>query len=395
MRTLTRFELSKTLKKKTLLLVALVLLFANTYNIFRQYDLFHGKDAVYYNGWYNIYRQVEGEITYDKLNAFKSKAQQLTAGSADKIDFKVYLDTYEAEYAVYAQILAEMERVYRYNDSIVQLRQNNAELRAALGDVNAFERRVCDKIDRIYGDRQINAYYRTDVFERYMEYALTDFFILFLVLLFTAPVFSDEKEKGVYGLSLSTVNGRNKLCIAKIISALTAAFGIFVLFKAAEFFSFLYCFRLAGFGNPIYSIPSFANTPFTISIGAFLLIRSFCGFLGFAGIALLSLLLSSLSEKNYLSFLLSLAASVALMYICGLSRGTLDYVNLLNPVSSVEITEYMMRFDAVNLFGIPVFRHILVIAGSIISVVVLTVVLLKLNDKNTVRRKNHAAANVL
>ena len=76
MRTLTRFELSKTLKKKTLLLFALALLIANTYNIFRQYDLFHGNDAVYYNAWYNIYRQVEGEITYDKLNAFKDKAEK-------------------------------------------------------------------------------------------------------------------------------------------------------------------------------------------------------------------------------------------------------------------------------------------------------------------------------
>ena len=395
MRTLIRFELSKTLKKKTLLLFALVLLLANTYNIFRQYDLFHGNDAAYYNAWYNIYRQVEGEITYDKLNAFKDKAEKLASGQAEKIDFEVYLDTYDADLMIYSQILAEMESVYRYNDSIVQLRENNAAQKTTIGDKYAYEYRVSNMIDRIYGDRQIKAYYRMDVFERYMEYALTDFFILFLVLLFTAPVFSDEKEKGVYGLSLSTVNGRKKLCIAKTISALTAAFGIFVVFKAAEFFSFLYCFRLAGFGNPIYSIPSFANTPFTISIGAFLLVRSFCGFLGFAGIALLSLLLSSLSEKNYLSFLLSLAASVALMYVCGLSRGALDYVNLLNPVSAAEITEYMMRFDAVNLFGVPVFRYILVIVGGIITAVVFTAVLLKLNDKNTVRRENRAAANAL
>ena len=395
MKALIRFERSKTLKKKTLLLLTLILLLANTYNIFRQYDLFHGNDAAYHTAWYNIYLQVEGDITYDKVNAFKEKAQKLAAGNPDEIDFEVYMETAEADYNVYTQILSEMERVYRYNDSIVRLREDNEALRAAAKDENFYERRVCDKISRVYGDRQIKAYYRTDGFERYMEYALTDFFILFLTLLFVSSVFSDEKEKGVYGLSLSTANGRYKLCLAKITAALTAVFLVFTVFKAAEFFSFLYCFRLAGFGNPIYNIPSFANTPLTVSVGTFLLFRFFCGLLGFFGLALVSLIISALNVKNYISFLFSLAVSVVLMYACGLSSGALDYLNLLNPISAAEITQYTAQFDVVNIFGIPVFRYALVIIGSILFSAAATAVLVKLNDKNTVRRKKHAAADVL
>ena len=208
-----------------------------------------------------------------------------------------------------------------------------------------------------YSGRAITAYYDTETYGSYFAYDFSSFLILLLVFLLTAALYAGETESGMRYLLRSTPGGRLRLVAAKQCAMAVSVTVICLLFFVCDFLMFLWCVRLRGGGNPLYSIAAFSETPLHLSIGGFALLLAALKWMGFLCFGQIGCLFSSLFDKSFLVFTADLLLCFALMLMSTYSGGILESLNLFNPLQLLIGREMFTTFRVVDLFGTPVFRY--------------------------------------
>lgn len=386
MNSLIFHELKKLFSNKILLIVTILLLFANAFNIYQTNDKYHDKYNLDVNeAQWQLYEEVEGVISADKTNwlyEYTQKLQSVISGESEELSF-YYLNSY-GDLSLATNLLNSIENANAYSDRIDELiEKNNEQLEIYKQKGNKYLIKKAQLVNDTYSARQISSFYNVDAYDTYFGYDFSSFLILLIVFLCTASLYAGENETGMLALMRSTPMGRLRLSNAKQTAMVIYTGAVCMLFFVCDLLMFLWCLRLRGIANPVYSMSSFEYSPLIISIGNFIILSSLLKYLGFVCFALISCVFSSLLKKAYMVFVADFVVCICFMFMSVYSGGVLDYLNLINPINMLLCRDMFSSFNVVNIFDTPVFRYVISFICTALFVCILSVFINLLNNTNS------------
>lgn len=395
MKKLVGFELKKIYSIKFLKLFVIILLIANIFNIYTNYDLMVTPEEYMINSEFceidkikhKMDTDYEGTITPEKVNALKehyTNCQKVIDGN-ELISEELYFPSAYTDMVQTGIILEEMERIYSYStDKISKLIQNNETLKeeAAQTD-NKYSYRVTSLIKNIYSYRDLNNFYRVNEYEPLFSYKLSSLCALLLSCFVAGYLFSGEKEKAMNSLIKCTQKGKGTIFLAKQFALFIFCIFICVLLFVFDFYLFYLCRRPSGIFEPIYAMENYAYSPFNISILNFYILVCLFKILGIYSIALVSFFFSSIFRKSSLSLLCSFLSVFIFMYAGLYTDGVFSYLRYINPISLITSVNLLETFSVENVLGFPVFSFILTFIGVLFFSVVISIMTYRFSVRRT------------
>ena len=305
-----------------------------------------------------LYEEVRGVWDTEKLQ-FVIETQhrleeQVTAGnySTEPNQPGTYSGYLFGDYSLFTEIYDEMDYMVHYqsnNENLLAELRSNAEFFRKLGNDEDAEKNESALIH--YQNRKIDAYYRTEGAVQWIHYPFSSLLMLLSVLLCTAPSFAKEHETKMDAL-LQTVKP-----------------GIVLLFFCTDCICFLIGFPMDCLQNPVYSISSMQDTPFSCSIGMYILLLYAFRLIPVMLFTVLVLLFSCLTKDELGTSVCALIALAGFM----ITGGT------YHPLSLLSMDRFTADFQSVSFFGHPVLQSDLMLLAGIaeLSAAILVFVLLQ------------------
>lgn len=390
MNSLIFHELKKLFSNKMLLVVTILLLFANAFNIYQTNDKYHDKYNLDVNeAEWRMYKEFEGLITPEKINylyGYTEKLQSIVNKESEALP-SYYLNDY-GDLTFATNILNSIENTDAYSDKISGLiEENNKQMEIYRQKENEYLVKKAQLISDTYADRRIGSFYNVDAYDTYFSYDFSSFLILLIVFLCTASLYAGENEAGMLILMRSTPMGRLRLSNAKQTVVIIFTGIVCLIFFVCDFLMFLWCVRLRGISNPLYSIDSFKYTPSVISIGGFMFLSALLKYFGFVCFGLISCIFSSFLPKAYMVFVTDFFLCIGFMFMSAYSGGVLDYINFINPINMLLCRDMFSSFNVVNIFGTPIYRYIVCFACTALFALILSLSINLLNNTNSTAKR--------
>lgn len=325
-----------------------------------------------------LYTEVRGTWNKDKLQFVIEKQHDLETQvmSGNYSTEPDQPDTYSGyvfgDYSLFTEIYTEMDYMYHYeanNKKVLSDIQNNIAFFTERGNTTDAKRSAAALSH--YQNRKISAYYRTAGAEQWIHYSFSSLLILISVILCISPCFAKEHETKMDALLQTVRYGQTRLCLAKIIAALISTFGIVLTFSGTDGMCFLIGFSLDCLHNPIYSIASMQDSPFSCSIGIYLIFLYVCKLLSAILFAMLVLFFSCMTKDEMRTAICSVVAIVLAMIIGG----------SWNPLSLFTMNQYASDFQCVSLFGVYLLKPIGMLLAVILELFAAMIAILLLHRK--------------
>lgn len=204
----------------------------------------------------------------------------------------------------------------------------------------------------------------------FIQYGLTDIFIL-VFLLFVVMQFFTERKKGLTYVVRSTQKGRGILFLQRlVILSLATILGTVVL-QGGAFLGSCITFGVDDMSRSIQSLPEFVKCPYPVTIGEYILyscvLKAVGGYL--TGVLLYVILGIFGKFTSYvISGALIVAEVLTAIFVTPISAlNVLRYVNL---ISLIQAKDYFISCVYLNLFGkaVPALQAALWTAGIILAV---------------------------
>lgn len=389
MNSLMLHELKKLFSKKILIFALFFLLFTNGFTIFQANNQYRDPiNSLYDETAWQVYKTVEGKMDAKKISKLFAYRDQLQAVASGTGNISEYYLNLTSDTIIVNNLIDKLQKTYQYADDMTQLLNNNTTQLAIYQEKgNEYLVKQAELTAKTYSGRGINSFYDVDTYNTYFNYDFSSFLILLLIFFATSSLYAGEEEAGMLSLMRSTSGGRLRLSNAKLAASAIFTGLVCLAFFACDFLFFLWCKRLVGASNPLYSISDFAYTPLNISIGGFSLLSCFCKYLGILCFSLISCLFSTVLKKSYLTFVVDFIFCMGCMALSTYGGGALDYLNLANPINLLTCRNLFSSFYVVNIFGTPVFRYIVVFLCIFALLGVLYALVSLLNMPNTRRQR--------
>lgn len=366
-----RGELKKIWKSRALRLFLVAFFVINIVQINRGIPRENPKSFV--EGEQMIYAKVRGAWTDEKLRFVTENAQRTEAIRASG-DYSTEPDqpgTYTGyifgDCMVFAEIYDEMSYMYHYGQNMQAVLDRAAENAVFYGERgNAVLRRENEQIMRLYQNRSIPAYYRTDGAEQLISYDFSALLTVFAVLLCTVPVFAREHSARMQELLLTAPNGGAALTLAKTAAAMLSVSAISIAFSLCDAVCFAWLYRIDCFSLPLYAVGSFRNTPFSGTVLQYLLLLALCRLLGAWFLTVICLLCSVLLRTENAAFALSAVTVFGIMRAGG----------TWNPMLLFCFRTVSKRYAADHVRTLPVLHSISLICMTAAIIILLTALLI-------------------
>lgn len=366
-----RGELKKIWKSRALRLFLVAFFVINIVQINRGIPRENPKSFV--EGEQMIYAKVRGAWTDEKLRFVTENAQRTEAIRASG-DYSTEPDqpgTYTGyifgDCMVFAEIYDEMSYMYHYGQNMQAVLDRAAENAVFYGERgNAVLRRENEQIMRLYQNRSIPAYYRTDGAEQLISYDFSALLTVFAVLLCTVPVFAREHSARMQELLLTAPNGGAALTLAKTAAAMLSVSAISIAFSLCDAVCFAWLYRIDCFSLPLYAVGSFRNTPFSGTVLQYLLLLALCRLLGAWFLTVICLLCSVLLRTENAAFALSAVTVFGIMRAGG----------TWNPMLLFCFRTVSKRYAADHVRTLPVLHGISLICMTAAIIILLTALLI-------------------
>ena len=376
MRSLLLFECKKLLHQRYLLFFTVLLLFVNGCNIYLHYDLLLTPEKTLLGEDVSkidiirlrMDRDVHGIINSEKLQKLQQHYRDTSAMVNGEIreQVELYFPIPYTDMVITKEILDEMERLYTYEQAIVQpLQEKNTALKEQaqmVGDL--YGMRSAKRVEFSYSGRNISAYERVNEFEPLLSYHLSALFLLLLCVYCASNLFAGEKETQMEDMIRCTPKGARLIFWIKLLMFAMLCLTLGLLFFSQDLFMFWLCRRPSGFLLPIYALKDWAYTPLNCSILSFFILLSFLKVLAAWLIGILVLLFSVLFQKAYQAFVAGFLAVVALMTLSLFTDGVFHVVRWFNPMSLFIADRLFETLRLENVIGYPFPLSSLAVAGS-------------------------------
>lgn len=315
-----------------------------------------------YEVFQNIHDRIDGNITLEKT--------QYIIDEYNKINDIVKDNTYSREYQEDAMtgyywndfvVLSKyfydpLKYMVSYHENIEKIAQkarNNIKFYKEYK--NERELSYNKYIEKHYSGRHINLFYDTNLWEHLILENSSELFIILLMILAITINYIMERKQNMSDIILSTENGKLSYGILKVISSVIFVLLNVIIFGLCNYFVFKIFFGLSGESLPLYAIPIFQNTPYSLSVMTFYILKICCQFVAFSVLASFLLLVSKKANTIVQAITVSIIGVMILLFLSGYSvtsTGILQWITTLSPFSLLSIPVISQ-----NLHGIFVFNQ--------------------------------------
>lgn len=376
------FELKKNYLKKSIFICVVIFIILNIFKINEQYRIygrFSGEGMISIeNAYEDLYNnKLKGRITQDNIEFVMDNYTTLMGEVKDfnystEYDENRYTGYTYGDYGLFTfYIIPELEYVFNYmnfSNDIVLKAIDNIDFFQNVN--NEYQVKNNMMIKQRYSNRNIDLYYKTEGFEKFYSYDFSSLLVILVLILGISPVFSSEKEIEMDILLNTTKLGRNKVNIAKILSAYSFIFFVSILFLVTDLIVHNNLYGLEGFTNPIYSIKGFMISPLNVTIIEYLILSYIVKFLGFITLGTMMLIISSFFKNSVVPIILNIGISFFFIYI----NEFLGY-QVFNPLNLITNHTMFIEYDTINILQTPILDYYIKIGLCIILLVLMTIIL--------------------
>ena len=379
---LLAFEWRKNFLSPWLLIFTAVLLLLNVWKLYDEYSKKTAEFAAIDHIYEDFYAQWSGPITAEKIESLMDvygpledfSSLSFTPGSG------TYTDTESGDHRfIFSNFYNEMKYDYLYVNRAIEITQR-AEALAELRPEGLSEA-------KLFQGRSIPQFADTRYIEVWLNHDYSAMLVLLLSLFGLCTVFVTERETQMYMLQRTTRNGGAATAGAKLTASSMCMALLCLLFFGEDF---LFLQLLSGhwkaLSSPVYAIRALEVTPLGMTIGGFLLWSGLVRTLGILGCGWMILLASSLMKRVLTAFGGGLAAVMAMVVLQENCR-TRVWLKWFNPMELVMVRELVDDTDFVTILGQPILLHHFVIAGVVLTILVLTVLILRFQPGQRERRR--------
>lgn len=382
-----RFEFQKNFIKPSIVLAMLIFLLMDAFLI----RSLHQKKSIFslmpefrsaYETLYGTYR---GAITDEKIEdllavyrPIESVTKSGMAGTECDSNSLTY-NSYSDELFLRWCFVDPIEYDYKYQHHAAKIVNNaleNMELYQHVGNDYAY--RQSERIAKLFSGRAITEFHYTEMYQYYLQYDFSVFFVLLICIYALVNVYVMEKESEMNLLLITTVNGNRREDISKIIASSLFVIGICFFFWIADFLFFgIFFGGFEGGSSPIYAVEYFENSPLELTLFQYSILSMALKTVGVLVFGLLVLLLSFFCKSALFPFvgsILMIGESLGL-YAAKLPP-LFDRITLWNPACLLVNRELFHGVNFVNWFGVPVLTCAVSIGAAIILLVLLNAMII-------------------
>lgn len=379
---LLAFEWRKNFLSPWLLIFTAVLLLLNVWKLYDEYSKKTAEFAAIDHIYEDFYAQWSGPITAEKIESLMDvygpledfSSLSFTPGSG------TYTDTESGDHRfIFSNFYNEMKYDYLYVNRAIEITQR-AEALAELRPEGLSEA-------KLFQGRSIPQFADTRYIEVWLNHDYSAMLVLLLSLFGLCTVFVTERETQMYMLQRTTRNGGAATAGAKLTASSMCMALLCLLFFGEDFLILqLLSGHWKALSSPVYAIRALEVTPLGMTIGGFLLWSGLVRTLGILGCGWMILLASSLMKRVLTAFGGGLAAVMAMVVLQENCR-TRVWLKWFNPMELVMVRELVDDTDFVTILGQPILLHHFVIAGVVLTILVLTVLILRFQPGQRERRR--------
>lgn len=370
MRTLGN-ELRKMLSNRFLLMACAAFLIINGFHCWKEIQWeWKGLPTDNHAAAAQLYDTFEGRLEPEKLQQVVEEYNRLSEiirrgqYSTQPNQSGTYTGYVYNDWQMFEALYAGLDYAYHYAGQIeivVQKAKNNISFYQERQ--NTYEAARNSKIASHYQGRVITSYFRTDGWESYFMYSFSSLCTIFLVVFGTASLFCRDRELGMDSLLNVCRFGRWRVFTAKTGLALLFTLVVTTLFFLEDWALYAVRFAFCGYTNPIYSLPFMQYSPYSCSIGTYLLLSFGWKFLGALTVCMLSLFSSALFSHELAAFIGALALLLPGIVLKGGSVGS--WVTLF------ELAGTLTTMKTVSIFGLAVRQDLLLTVTNTVFVLFL------------------------
>ncbi len=328
-------------------------------NFFRLNDFcrkYYTTYGVFKEPYFELYNTVCGKLTDEKLSPFKKRTKELeneimTQTYSTDYDPEKYIYTGYAhgDFSLYYLIISpEISYCATYSNTSNQISDKAAENYHLFKELrNSFEAKKNELIYKQYSGRGISEYRATNWANAYFSYDFSSLLCVVLLMFGLSSGFTKERESGMS--QLITAYGKSKgTVIAKVVSAFTFCLFLSIAFTISDLVSINWFLGIESADMPLYSAKLFELSPYNISFAQAILLCGVLKHLGLFTISLLILLISKISPNTVSAAIGAFVMTAAVILLSFVSD------NIVNPIGLFTPNTFLMKFDVVNLFGLPI-----------------------------------------
>lgn len=383
-----RFEFQKNFLKKSIVAALLVFLVIDAFQI---RSLYHEKSVFsiapeFKQVYETYYERYGGSITEEKITellALYRPIQSVTGSGAASTDYapdSIIYNSYSDELFLRWCFVEPMEYDYQYRQNaaeIVKSAAQNMEFYKSVGNEYAYHQN--EQIARLFLGRAITELCYTEMYQFYLQYDFSIFFILLICMYALVNVFVMEKETEMHLLMMTCVNGNRKSVIAKVIASVLFIIGICFFFWIADFILFgIFFGGFRGGSSPVYAVEYFENSPLVLSLFQYGILSVTLKTIGILIFGLLVLLLSCLCKNALIPFV-----GGVMVIGCGLcaysveTAPVFDIAALWNPVCLLVNRDLFRNVTFVNVCRTPVLTWLISLGAAVLEILILFAVIVK------------------
>jgi len=333
---LVYFEMRKSWLKIPILILIIVLTCINVYKIksdFLVNNVDTGSEDLLRISKFGLYEdKLKGEVTNEKIDFIKNTSDSLEEevkgfAFSTQYDEKRYTGYVFGDYRLFDGTLKNMFRyIVQYSNTSNKISNKAYENIAFYKEHNnIFEERKNSKIFNAYSGRKLDSFYLTHGSKVFFHYDFSCLLIIILIIVTACQSFSKEYESKMDVL-ISTSSGMKSTVIAKCISSVFFCGAVSIFFSIIDLLTINYFYNLEGLTSPIYSLSSFATSPFTLSVISMIFYVLLIRFIVYVFLSFLVMLISYICKKSIASVILSF------VIFCGLVFVQEYYSSIFNPI---------------------------------------------------------------
>lgn len=329
----------------------------------------------------NEYREAFPDDNFSKyafLSFFSGDIKNVEALWNEYNDSKIEVNKIENELSQLTQIILDLKYINSYPEIIQNMNSNiEAMLKSSIfNDNNGFSYRNIIKTGQDFSNVNISKLkysFNAGVVE-ISKFVYSDIFILVLIFLFCYYLFIWENELGIKSFIKTTENGRN-IIFSKLIALVILTVSICLLYEGVNY---LIEMLLGGFGDlsrSIQSISNFRDCALPLSVGEFLAIIFIIKVIASIACSMVIGLLFQISRSSPTAYFLFFALFISqfLLYSLIHPASVINVFKYFNLFAFFDVYRLFNTYVNVNLFALPVSRHIFYAVGCLAIIFTITV----------------------
>lgn len=371
------------------IIIAVLILIINIINVNKYINMHvYFDDKQYCDVRSELYHQLEGDMDESKIKYIEKKKNELEP----IVDSRSYSTEYDdstltgylvSDYNLYCEIDDQLKYNKDYKNYASKLSNHIKENYDFFSSKNNKEESKKYKyLLEKYKNREIGSISDFKNTSYFLGIEETDFFIFIVLMILISPVFSNDREKKIANIILTTKNGKHKSCFLKLRLVVFMTVVISTIFYLSNFIIYYFRARMYGLNKPLYYISEFRDTAFSGSVLQFIIWTTLLKILAYTAMAMMIALASSVSMNNIYAITV---ASIIMVGNFVISQKT----NLFGFNKLFEVKELMKRYWCENIFGMEMHGVYVGVISSIIVIVfaMILIVLFECNINKIIKRE--------